>query len=52
MHDPVGLLFASVNVGLSFLILSIVFYGVRYCMGGVFKEFRKESSGSRIKYFL
>jgi len=35
MHDPVGLLFASVNVGLSILILGVVFYGVRYFKKGL-----------------
>ena len=35
MHDPVGLLFASANVGLSILILGIVLYGVRYFKKGL-----------------
>ncbi len=35
MHDLVGLLFASVNVCLSVLILGIVTYGVSYFKDGV-----------------
>jgi hypothetical protein len=35
MHDPVGLLFASVNVGLSVLVLGMVAYGVSYFKSGL-----------------
>ena len=35
MHDPVGLFFASVNVGLSILVLGMVAYGVNYFKSGL-----------------
>ena len=35
MHDAVGLLFASVNVGLSILVLGMAAYGVNYFKGGI-----------------
>ena len=35
MHDPVGLLFASVNVGLSILVLGMTIYGVSYFKSGL-----------------
>jgi len=35
MHDPVGLLFSSVNVGLSILVLGLVTYGVNYFKSGL-----------------
>jgi hypothetical protein len=35
MHDPVGLLFASVNFGLSILVLGMIAYGVNYFKKGL-----------------
>ena len=35
MHDFVGLLFASVNVALSVLVLGMVVYGVKYFKSGI-----------------
>jgi hypothetical protein len=35
MHDPVGLFYASVNVGLSILVLGMVIYGVNYFKTGL-----------------
>lgn len=35
MHDPVGLFFTSVNVGLSILVLGMVAYGVNYFKSGL-----------------
>ena len=35
MYDPVGFLFASVNVGLSILVLGIVAYGMNYFKEGL-----------------
>ena len=35
MHDVVGLLFASVNVGLSLIVLSMIAYGVRFFKKGL-----------------
>jgi len=43
MHDPVGLLFSSVNVGLSILVLGMAAYGVNYFKSGLLAKTMKRA---------
>jgi hypothetical protein len=55
MHDAVGLFFASLNVGLSILVLGIVAYGVNYFKKGLLVKSLSRArlvGGLLLLYFL
>jgi hypothetical protein len=52
MHDPIGLAFASANVGLSILILLVSVYGVKYFKSGVVARTMKRFLPSTVVLFL
>ena len=52
MHDLVGLLFASVNVGLSVLVLGMVAYGVNYFKSGLLVKTLRRSGLLAVLLFL
>jgi hypothetical protein len=52
MHDPIGLAFASANVGLSVLILLVSVYGVKYFKSGVVARTMKRILPSTVLLFV
>jgi hypothetical protein len=52
MHDPLGLLFASVNVGLTVLVLGMMAYGVNYFKRGLLVKTLKRACLLAVLMFL